>query len=328
MKKSFFKLSAVLILSTIALQSCKVDDGDVLPVPDDNIIEVATANAELSTLLSALQRANLMSTLEGSTLYTVLAPTNTAFSNFLGQAGFSSVDEVPVETLRQILLNHLLTNRVDAAVLNNLQKNYLQTLADGPSADSKVSLYFDATDGVIFNGSAKVLTTDVLASNGLIHIIDQVIALPTLETFIATDENFEDLETALDVISPLTDLTGMLSENEAGPFTIFAPVNQAFENLLATNDNWNFISDIDEALLLSVLAHHAVNGNFRSVDLEGSPSLPSLEGDAVLVGQSAGVTQLTDGSGNSDILIVGTDIQASNGVIHLIDKVMIPDTEN
>lgn len=328
MKKIRFKAFALLVLITVFAISCKVDDGDVLPVPESNLVEVASNTAELSTLVSALQSADLVSTFEGSTLYTLLAPTNAAFTSFLGQAGFSTIDEVPVETLRQILLNHAVPSRVDAVVLSNLRKNYIQTFADGPTSNSKLSLYFDATDGVVFNGSATVTQADILASNGLIHIVDQVVSLPTPDTFISTDENFEDLDTALNMISQLTDLTDMLSESTAGPFTIFAPVNQAFDNLLATNDDWSLISDIDDTLLTSILAHHAVDGNFRGTDLSGSPSLPSLEGGGILVGQSAGVTQLTDGSGESDIIVIATDIQASNGAIHLIDKVMIPDTEN
>jgi len=328
MKKTSFKVFSLFILTTILAISCKVDDGDLLSVPETNIVEVASSTAELSTLVSALQRADLVTTLESSTLYTVLAPTNAAFTNFLGQAGFSTVDEVPVETLRQILLNHLVASRVDAAVLSNLQKNYVQTFADGPSSNSRLSLYFDATDGVVFNGSATVTKADILASNGLIHIVDQVIAIPTLDTFISTDDNFEDLDTALDVISPLTDLTDLLKESTAGPFTVFAPVNAAFDNLLDTNDDWNFISDIDETLLTSVLAHHVISGNIRAFDFQNSPTLPSLEGDGILVGQNAGLTQLTDGSGESDIIVRATDVQASNGVLHLIDKVMMPNTEN
>jgi len=322
------RYSALFLTFLLCISSCKLDDGDLIPVPETNIIEIARATAELSILVSALERVNLVSTLEESTLYTVLAPTNSAFSNFLGQAGLSSIDDVPTETLRRILLNHVIASRVNADVFATLQKNYVQTFAEGPSADSRLSLYFDATDGIVFNGTATVTSEDILASNGIIHIVDQVIALPTISTFIATDENFEDLDTAIDIVVPLTDLPDMLSENSAGPFTIFAPVNQAFDALLDTNDDWNFISDIDETFLTSVLAHHVAEGNFRNIDFQSNNSIPSLQGDSILIGQNAGVIQLTDGSGASDIFVVIIDIQASNGVMHIVDKVMLPDIEN
>ena len=329
MKKIFKANYGIVLILSLVVASCNLDDGvDTVPIPDSNLVDVASDNAELTSLISALQRADLVSTLEGSTLYTVLAPTNTAFSGFLSQAGFSSIEDVPVATLRQILLNHVLVNRVDSAVLANLQKNYVQTSADGPSSDSKLSLYFDATDGVVFNGSATVTTADIPASNGLIHIVDNVIGLPTLETFLSADDNFDSLDTALDVVSPSTDLPTTLSEDSAGPFTVFAPVNQAFDDLLATNDDWNFISDIDEMLLISVLAHHVVNGNLPEADLDGLENETTLEGDDIQLGKAAGVLQLTDGSGNSDISVVATNVQATNGVIHLINKVMLPNTDN
>ncbi len=317
-------ISCFLVLAT----ACNVDDdNNSVPVPETNIIEIAQGNADLTNLVAALERADLTSTLEGSTLYTVMAPTNAAFNTFLSAAGFADIDAVPIATLRNILLNHVVQDRIESALLTNLQKNYLETLAEGPTDNSNLALYFDATNGgVVFNGAVNVTTADIPASNGIIHLVDAVIDFPTLETFIAIDDNFEELDTAIDVVSPSTELDEQLGET--GPFTLFAPSNMAFENLLDSNPDWNFSSDIPEGLLISVLAHHVLLGNVRAESISSGETATTLEGDDILFLDIDGNLTITDGSGNDGTAIPVTNIQASNGVIHLIDSVLLPNTEN
>ncbi len=327
MKKTFeFTRIFTLILSFTFFVSCDLDDDSpTIEIPETNLIEVADGNSDLTSLVAALERAGLTTTFEGTTNFTIIAPNNAAFTAFLGAAGFSSLEEVPVATLQQLLKYHVLENRVEASLLTGLQKNYVPTLADGPTAANLV-LYFNATDGVLFNGAATVITPDVLASNGILHIVDEVIALPTLKTFISTDENFTELDTAIDVVSPNSELDEALEAT--GPITIFAPDVKAFESLLATNTDWNFSSDIPEDLLISVLSHHVVSGNVLAEDIDGGQTVMSLEGDDLLFANIGGALELTDGSGNAGIEIAVTNIQASNGVIHLIDTVLLPDTSN
>lgn len=332
MKKVFRQRTPYLILTLLFLVlSCNLDDdGDTIPVPDSNIVDLAVASPELSTLVTALQRANLVSTLEGSGPFTVLAPNNTAFDNFLSSAGFASVEDVPVDVLTQLLLNHVLDGRLDSAPLINLGNSYLETSASGPVANTNLALYFRASGDIVFNGISTIVQEDVVASNGIIHIVNAVIPLPTIETFVAADENLADLETALDLISPVSDIPSTLEDNESGPFTIFAPLNQAFDDLLATNDDWEFLSDIDEDLLAAVLAHHALGENTRISDISSGQTSTTLEGDDLTFIIEAGNVSIMDGSGNDDIGVDGAfnDIQTTNGVIHVINKVMIPDTGN
>lgn len=327
MKKTL-KLTRIFpfILALTLFVSCDLDDDNpIIEAPATNLIEVAKGNAELSNLVAALDRAGLTDTFEGTTNFTIIAPNNAAFTTFLATAGFSSLEEVPVATLQELLKYHVLENSVQASLLSGLQKNYVATLADGPTTANLV-LYFDATDGVRFNGAATVITPDVLASNGIIHIVDEVIALPTLETFIATDDNFKELDTAIDVVSPNSELDEALEAE--GPITIFAPDVMAFESLLDTNPDWNFSSDIPEDLLISVLSHHVVSGNNLAEDIDGGQTVMSLEGDDLLFTNIGGALELTDGNGNAGIQIAVTNIQASNGVIHLIDTVLLPNTTN
>lgn len=322
------KILTVLFVGYVAV-SCKLDDGpDTIPIPEADIIEVAMSNTDLTSLVAALERADLSNTLKGAGPFTILAPSNSAFSNFLSSNGFANLEAVPTETLTQLLLNHVVSGRIDSAPLINLQRNYLETLADGPSA-SKLSLYFDAVNGVEFNGESEVIQTDVVARNGIIHIVDEVISLPTLDTFLSSDDNFEALGTALDAAAVASDLPDAVKNILAGPYTLFAPSKDAFDNLLATNTEWNFVSDIEENLLASVLAHHVLNGNVRSTDIVAGGKLPTLEGDEITFVSIDGNIEITDGSGNEGARIEITDIQAVNGVIHVIsNNVLLPDSTN
>lgn len=310
------------------LLSCNLDDGpETIPIPETDIIEVATVE-NLSSLLAALDRADLTNTLKGEGPFTVFAPSDEAFSSFLSANGFANVDAVPTATLQQLLLNHVVSGRIDSAPLTNLQRNYLETLADGPGT-SKLSMYFDATDGVKINGSSTVTKEDVVAENGIIHVVDQVISLPTVDTFVSADTNLEIFGTALDAAGVVSDLPDDLKESSSGPFTIFVPVPVAFEALLATNDDWNFVSDIEENLLAAVLEHHVLNGNVRSSDIMTGEPLTTLEGDAITIESKDGVLEITDGSGNEGAIIGPADIQGTNGVIHLLtNQVLLPDTTN
>jgi len=323
------KRSLVLSLIVIIFISCDLDDGiEIIPIPETDIIEVASANSDLSSLVMALDRVDLVNTLKGFGPYTVIAPTNSAFSNFLSANGFANIEAVPLEVLEQILLNHVVIGRVDSAPLINLQRNYLQTLADGPSG-SKLSLYFDAVNGVQFNGISTVTQVDLVAKNGIIHVVDQVLVLPTLDTFISSDNNFKVFGNALDAVTVASEIPNNFKESMSGPFTAFIPIESAFENLLSTNENWNVVSDIEENLLAAVIEHHVLDGNIRSVNIVAGEAIATIEGDQITIRSIDGDLEITDGSGNNGAVIGVTDIQAINGVIHgIANKVLIPDTTN
>lgn len=332
--KKYFKINyfffIVLVLFTNF--SCNTDNGNsITPLPETDLIEVAMSKADLTTLVAALERANLTANLQANVQYTLLAPTDSAFNGFLAINGFGSIDDVPVDTLKQLLMNHLVTGLIDAANLTILQKNYLETLADGPVNGTNLALYFDASDGVTFNGGPRVTEADVLASNGVIHIVDAVIELPTIETFTSTDDNFKDLDTAFDLISPVSTLPETLKESESGPFTLFAPTQDAFEVLLATDNDWDTLSDIDETLLTAIIEHHVLNGNTSTDELAPESMFTTLEGDEITLYALDGNIEITDGSGNSGIVIANEiqGIQTTNGIIHILPtQVMIPDTTN
>ncbi len=321
-----FKPIFLALVTSLTLWSCNNDDDGIIE-SNDSIADIAIGSPNLSNLVAALERADLVTTLQGSGSFTVLAPTNAAFDTFLATAGFASIDDVPVDVLRQILLNHVVGSRIESATLIALGKNYTETLADGPTAGTNLALYFDASGaGVEFNGVSDVIDADIPASNGVIHTVNAVIDLPTVVTFVTADDNFEQLTTALTTATPGTNFADILSGT--GPFTVFAPADTAFDALLDSNPAWNTVNDIEEGLLTSVLLHHVLNGNVRSTDITDDSTAPTLEGDNLTFSTADGGVAITDGAGNDGADVVVADIQAKNGVIHLVDQVLLPDTNN
>ncbi|MGB5459313.1 MAG: fasciclin domain-containing protein, partial [Eudoraea sp.] len=168
-KNPIMKHFLILTFLALAVLSCNNDD-DGGSQSGENIVEVAIANPNLSTLVEALEITGLVTTLEGPGPFTVLAPTNAAFDLFLATGNFASINDVPVDVLEQVLLNHVIGSQINAANFVTLSRNYAETLADGPTTGTKLSLYFNATGAAIeFNGASKVIDSDVLASNGVIH---------------------------------------------------------------------------------------------------------------------------------------------------------------
>ena len=268
--------------------------------------------------MAALSAADgdLVNVLSGEGTFTVLAPDNDAFASFLDGA---ALGDVPTDALANILLNHVLGSVVTSTDLVGLGAGYTNTLATGPGSNN-LSLYFNTSDGVRFNGVSSVAAADVVTTNGVIHAIDAVIGIPTVVTFALADPNFSTLVAALTDLTPATDFATVLSNTEE-LFTVFAPVNAAFDALEAIPG---------EEVLTQVLLHHVIGGaNVRSGDLtpNGDTSAPSLEGDNLIIslpGSGENIANITDGAGNSDIGIIAVDVQAGNGVIHVINKVAIP----
>ncbi len=312
------KISLVLTLLMTTL-SCSSDDDNTVTIQPQNIVEIALETPNLTSLVAALTTADgdLVTVLQGDGPFTVLAPTNDAFAAFLSANGFNTLEDVPTDVLTQILLNHVIMADVVANDLITSGAGYTNTLATGPN-NNAMSLYFNTSDGVTFNGVSTVTQADIEATNGTIHIVDAVIGIPTVVTFAAADPSFSTLVTALTDLTPATDFVSVLQGE--GPFTVFAPTNEAFSALPAIPE---------EEVLTQVLLYHVVGGNVTSSDLTnpGETTAETLQGDSITItlpGSEGTIANVTDASGASDIGIVAVDVQAGNGVIHVLNKVMIP----
>ncbi len=322
--KSIFKKTQVLLLAFTAFFafSCSDDDDGGDPPATLNIVETAQATADLSSLVAALQAADgdLVTTLSGNTNYTVLAPTNAAFATFLSENNFASLDAVPTDILAQILLNHVIEGKIRSAALTSTGAGYAKTLSSGPD-DSTLSIYFNTSDGVQFNGSSTVSTADVDATNGIVHIVDEVIARPNIVTFATADPNFSVLVSAL-TRSDVADqnYVSTLAGTDSSPFTVFAPTDTAFTDLLAELGAGE-LSDIDTATLVATLNHHVVAGaNVQSGQIMDGMTVTTLGGD---VTANTDPVSITDARSRVST-VIAADVQATNGVIHAVDKVILP----
>lgn len=315
MKKLFVPVTILALALGTTFTSCNEDDDDV--EPQSNIVELAVATEDLSSLVAAVQRAGLVDALsDASANYTVFAPTNAAFAAFLSANNFNSVDDVPVDVLTQVLLNHVLGTEVKAA---DVTTGYFNTLATYGTTTSNIDMFIDAS-ALRINGSSNIGATDIDASNGVVHIVDAVIGIPKIPTFAVANPDFSILVQALTRSDLSTNYATFLEGD--GPFTVFAPTNAAFAALL-TELSAPDLASIPAATLEAVLTYHVVgNANVLAGSL--------TEGQVVTTAQTgtftislAGGAKITDGAGR-ETNIIATDIQAGNGVVHAIDRVLLP----
>ena len=318
MKKLFVPVTILALALGTTFTSCNTEDDNDDMMQSQNIVELAQSTPSLSSLVDAVVRAGLVDALsDPNSNLTVFAPSNDAFATFLSDNGFNSVDDVPVDVLQQVLLNHVLGSEVMAA---DVSTGYTNTLATYSTTSSNVDMFINAANGVNINGVANVTMTDVDASNGVVHLIDAVIPVPQIPTFAAANPDYSILVQALTRSDLTTNYVDFLSGD--GPFTVFAPNNDAFAALL-TELGANSLSDIDAATLEAVLTYHVVaNANVLAGDLTDGMMVTTAQTGTFTVNLGANATIL-DGQGRT-ANITATDIQGSNGVIHAIDKVILP----
>ncbi|RMG28631.1 MAG: fasciclin domain-containing protein [Bacteroidetes bacterium] len=283
-----------------------------------NIVEIASSDARFSTLVDALVKANLATTLEGTGPFTVFAPTNQAFQQLFTDLGVSGLSELSAEALRPILLYHVLGADVRST---DLSATYVSTLSPAPAGNT-VSLKVDVSPSAKLNANVNITDTDIAASNGVIHVIDQVLLPPNVVELALNNENFSILVAALTRADLSADLVAVLSGE--GPFTVFAPTNQAFVDLLDSNPSWNSLDDIDAATLEAVLTYHVLAGTNLSSDLiSDGAQVTTVQGSTLTANVADGGVSLTDGqNGQSNVVIA--NVQGTNGVVHAIDRVLLP----
>ena len=292
----------------MSFTSCGDDEEVVTP---STIVDVALAEAQFSTLTSALTKAELVSALQGTGPFTVFAPNNAAFT----KAGITSLDGLSKDALTPILTSHVLNGKVLAA---DVKSDGVSTL----NTNNNIYLSVNST-GVYINGNIKVIATDVDASNGVIHVIDNVIIPPTnsLVQIAATTEDFSELTSLVLAADPA--VAAALTAASTTGLTVFAPTNAAFTELYKTIPKATLLDPANKKLLTDVLLYHVVSGRVFSTDL------PNVTGQVATVNTENISFDLTNGakvvgksSGNANI--TAANVLATNGVIHVIDKVLLP----
>jgi len=309
-RKTKTKLNLIpilLIALTIGFSSCSDEDDEMMPEEANTIADIAIANSEFSILVEALTKADLVGAVsDKEAQLTVFAPTNDAFIALLSDLNATSLDDVPVETLKSILLYHVIDGK---AMSGDLETGYYSTLST--FSGNPMDLYINLENGVNINANTSVTTADIEADNGVIHVVDHVILPPSVVNIAIDNPNFSILVSAV-VKAGLADaLSG------AGPFTVFAPTNDAFEALFMEL-GVSGVEDLTTQQLTPILLYHVVQGNVLSTDLANGEVGTLYESNTLQI-------DLTSGVKINDSNVIAADIQGSNGVVHVIDKVLLPE---
>jgi transforming growth factor-beta-induced protein len=277
---------------------------------EGDIVDVASKNGSFTVLVAALQEAELVETLEGEGPFTVFAPTDDAFAALLEELDITAADLLAHPQLSEVLLFHVVSGKVMSTDLTN------GMMAETVQSES---LKVDLMNGVMINDS-KVVTADLEATNGVIHVIDKVLVPSTFKLEVEEDKDIVDIALGNPDFSMLVSL---LQEAELvsvlqgeGPFTVFAPTNAAFEQLLMDLDITasELMAQPD---LSKVLLYHVLSGKVMSTDLVDGMMAATVNGNDITVDLSEGVM-----INNSSV--ISADIEATNGVVHVIDRILVP----
>jgi uncharacterized surface protein with fasciclin (FAS1) repeats len=309
-------LGSMILSSVTFLSSCDDDNDTPPPAPAVNNLAKVLTDSGYSTLVSAVGTADLTAVFTGVDKYTVFAPANSAFTGLT-----LPTDKAALGT---ILKYHVVAGDLKAADVITLSNGNLVKVnaASGDSLWVKAS----AAKGVFVNG-IQVIRPNMNATNGVAHGLGKVLLPPAgdiVETAIAA--KFDSLAKAILRANGAGGDPTLLNTLKTGRLTVFAPTNAAFTDLLATLKLTN-INDIPIATLVAVLKHHVTGGRVFSNDVADNLQIDMVNGTKATLLVSGGVASI---KGSNTVLagptakITATDIVAKNGVIHVIDKVIIP----
>tara|TARA_R110002050_G_scaffold24083_3_gene64325 strand:- start:101351 stop:102745 length:1395 start_codon:yes stop_codon:yes gene_type:complete len=315
--KNLKKLS-ILLLGLIMFTSCNDDDDVIEFIPTNNIVELAQATPQLSKLEAALTKyPDLVSLLSGNGNFTVFAPNDDAFDGLLATIGQTDINDIPEDVLKNVLQYHVYAT---AALEASAVTSGTIIMANGELAD-----VVSNTSGVTI-ANAQVIAVDALATNGVVHIIDSVMVPPTILPIVGTivapayfNKDFTTLIAAVQAADPsILELLLSNGPNDNG-LTLFAPTNDAFTAAGITD--LSAVVDIVDA----VLAYHVVDGTVMQ-DMLPTSGIAAAEvltlGGNIYVTNAGGEVSI-----NGTTTVVATNITGSNGVVHVIDRTLVPPTQ-
>jgi transforming growth factor-beta-induced protein len=289
-----------------------------------NIVQTAVAAGKFKTLAALVQKAGLAGTLSAPGNLTVFAPTDQAFAN-LKKSDPALYNKVATnkKLLQSVLTYHVVGKRIpaSAAIAAAKMGRKVKTVQGEP-----IALRFQGGK-IVLNGTARVVVPDVKASNGVIHAIGTVLVPPSLSQPPAATQSIVQIASGNPAFSTLVSLVQKAGLVEAisapGPFTVFAPTNEAFAKLARTAPATYAAVLADPTLLAKVLTYHVVAGDIMSAQAiavaRQNGTVEPLEGEPISLSLQDGKLTL-----NGSATVVTADVRATNGVIHVIDTVIVP----
>lgn len=286
----------------------------VLLPADRNIVQTAQSLPDFTTLVQAVVAAGLVDALSANGPFTVFAPTNAAFAALLAELGVSAEDLLAdTAMLTRVLTYHVVPGRVLAADI----------VAGAPVSTLQGGSFRIGAGNVITDARARtanIVATDVFTGNGVIHVVDRVILPLPAENIVQVAQAAPDFSILVDAVVA-AGLVDVLSG--PGPFTVFAPTNAAFAALLAELGVTADELLADTELLTAVLTYHVVPGRVLAADIVPGTPITTVQGSRFTISPQL---VITDGRART-AGIVATDVFASNGVVHVIDRVILPQAD-
>ncbi len=302
-----FILAACAPAMTPVPEPTKVPEPTAMPEPEmKDIVDTAVADGRFGTLVAAVQAAGLVDALKGEGPLTVFAPTDDAFAMLPAGTVETLLKPENLEQLKSILLYHVVGGKLMASDVTSMSA--AESL-EGSEIAFKVDM------GNAYANDAKIIITDIETSNGIIHVIDSVLLPPAkmsdiVDTAVA-DGRFKTLAAALGAAGLVETLKG------EGPFTVFAPTDDAFAKLPAGTVE-TLLKPENLEQLKSILLYHVVSGKVMADQVVTLESADTVLGKPVTIKVMDGKVYVNDSQ------VVLTDVLAANGVIHVIDSVLLP----
>ncbi|MFN7020521.1 MAG: fasciclin domain-containing protein [Phycisphaerales bacterium] len=276
----------------------------VAMVGDADIVDTAVAAGSFKTLVAAVQAAGLAEALKGPGPFTVFAPTDEAFAKLPKGTVETLLKPENKAQLASILKYHVVSGSAMAA---DVTKMPAWTTLEGQRIN------ITAKNGKAMVDNATITKTDIACKNGVIHVIDTVI-MPSSDNIVATADKAGSFSTLI-AACKAADLAGVLSG--PGPFTVFAPTDEAFAKLPPGTLDM-LLKPENKDTLASILKYHVVSGRVFSPDAVKAGKAPTVQGDSITITSTAKGVMINNAN------VVTADIDASNGVIHVIDAVILP----
>ncbi|HET7773777.1 MAG TPA: fasciclin domain-containing protein [Burkholderiaceae bacterium] len=304
----------------VGLSACGSDDPATPPAPTLNIVQTAANSSDFSTLVAAVQSAGLVNTLSGPGPFTVFAPTNAAFADLLGSLGLTAnqlLDPANRPLLTAILTYHVLPGQVLRAQVP--AGTPIPTVQGGTFTVAANGNALTITDAL--GRTANIVATDALATNGVIHTIDRVILPQGVLNIAQTARVIPGFSTLLAAVGTSSAVGARLTGT--APTTVFAPTDTAFTNLLTSLGLTPAQLLASPALVQQILLYHALDGQVLRAQVPTNTAITTLQGGSFTVAAAGTGLRITDAL-TRQINITATDIRASNGVIHVVDTVLLP----
>ncbi len=299
-------LSFAAIILTFSGSALAVSNTEAVQPEEMDIVETASSAKVFGTLIAAVKAADLVEVLKSDGPFTVFAPTDDAFKKLPEGTIAKLLKPENKAMLVSILKYHVVSGNVVAADVVKL--NSAKTV-EGGSVTIKIK------DGSVFlNGNSKVVQTDIAASNGVIHVIDTVLMPPAKKNIVETAVSTNMFNTLVAAVKAAGLADTLMGD---GPFTVLAPTDDAFKKLPAGTIE-SLLKPENKDMLVKILTYHVISGEVRSDQVAAMHKAKTLQGQKVKI-KTKGSTVMINGA-----KVIKADVEASNGVIHVIDTVLMP----